>query len=150
MTIVASANLVFVFFFFPETQYRRPVLSISDLPTDSGAESTNEKFNLQTIESGEQPASLARPKKSYLQQLSLFSGINPGQTTNPSFLFHLICAWPLTLYPAGIYAFLVFAFNLVCILFVVSTAPVIVQSPPYNFSLGIQSLMSLPSVFVTA
>ena len=134
ITIVVSANLVFVFFFFPETQCRRPVLSISDIPTNSGAEPTNEKFNLQIIESSEQPSSLSRPKKSCLQQLSPFSGINPGQTTNPSFLFLLIRAWPLTLYPAVIYAFLVFGFNLACILFVVSTATVIFQFPPYNFS----------------
>ena len=83
ITIVASANLVFVFFFFPETQYRRPVLPISDIPTDSGAEPTNEKFDLQIIESGEQPSSLSRPKKSCLQQLSPFSRINPAKQPIP-------------------------------------------------------------------
>jgi hypothetical protein len=143
MVIVASANLIFVFFFFPETQYRRPNPSSStDLSTvDSGNDSSSEK-GTKTVATESSPMIA---KKSYLQSLSPWSGINPGSTTSPSFLFLLIRPWPLTCYPAVIYAFLVFSFNLGCILFCVSTAPVIFQSPPYNFSPGVQSLINLPA-----
>ena len=98
------------------------------------------------VEVGEQPL---RPRKSYLRELAPWSGINPGSSDNPNFFFLLIRPWPLAIYPAVIYSFLVFSFNLACLLCIVNTAPVVFQSPPYNFSPGIQSLIFL-SAFVGA
>jgi hypothetical protein len=48
-------------------------------------------------------------------------------------------------YPAVIYSFLVFSFNLGWLQAVNNTAAVIFQSPPYNFSPGVQSLIFLCS-----
>ena len=87
------------------------------------------------------------PKKTFLQGLNPWSGINPGIEKNTSFIYLLIRPWPLVVYPAVIYSFLVFSLNLGCLLGVVSTSPSVFQSPPYNFSPGIQSLIYVPSIF---
>ena len=126
-----------MFFLFPESQYRPPLASSS---VDSKYEPSTDKSI--TVEVGEQ---LTPPRKSYLQQLNPWSGINPGSSDNPSFFFLLIRPWPLAVYPAVMYSFLVFSFNLACLLCVVNTAPVVFQSPPYNFSPGVQSLIFLAS-----
>ena len=50
----------------------------------------------------------------------------------------------MVVYPAVIYSFLVFAFTLACALGVLNTAAAVFQSPPYNMSPGVQSLINIP------
>lgn len=88
-------------------------------------------------------------KKSFLQ-LNPWSGIDPGIDKNNSFLFLCVRPWPLVFYPAVIYSFLVFSFNLPCLLIIVNTASPAFQSPPYNMSPGVQSLISVPGVIGAA
>src|SRR5438270_3876788 len=99
MTIVASVDFVLVFFFFPETQYRRPLAAATG---DSTNESSTDKTS--TVDVGEQQI---QPKKSRLQDLNPWSSINPGSRDNPSFFFLLIRPWPLAIYPAVVYSFFV-------------------------------------------
>ena len=47
----------------------------------------------------------------------------------------------MVVYPAVIYAFVVFSTNLACLLNVVNTVASVFQSPPYNMSPGVQSLV---------
>ena len=56
----------------------------------------------------------------------------------------------MTVYPAVIFSFFVFSFNLGCLLAVLNTAASVFQSPPYNMSPGIQSLIFLPEFFGVA
>ena len=49
-------------------------------------------------------------------------------------------------YPAVIYSFLTFSFNLAGILAIGNTAAFVFQSPPYNMSPGIQSLIFVPGL----
>jgi MFS family permease len=89
-------------------------------------------------------------KKSYRQELNPWSGINPGIEKDTSFFFLFIRPWPLVVYPAVIYSFLVFSFAVASLLIVLNTSPTIFQSPPYNFSPGIQSLIFIPGMIGSA
>jgi hypothetical protein len=56
----------------------------------------------------------------------------------------------MVVYPAVIYSFFVFSFNLACLLGVLNTAASVFQSPPYNMSAGVQSLIFVPEFFGVA
>jgi MFS family permease len=135
-------------FFFPETQYFRETSTGTPNPSSSTdvKESTsgNHKEST-TVESVPDALSIPR-KKPYLQELIPWSSINPGIEKGTSFLFLFIRPWPLILYPAVMYSTLVFSFVLGCILIVVNTAAATFQSPPYNMSPGVQSLIFLAGV----
>ena len=133
MAIVTGVDFIFLFFFFPETQYRRDTTPINQSISSHDKASTS--IEVQAI----------IPKKPYIQQLKPFSGINPGIDRNTSLISLFIRPWPLVVYPAVIYSFLVFSFNLGWLQAVNNTAAVIFQSPPYNFSPGVQSLIFLCS-----
>jgi len=84
-------------------------------------------------------------KKSYLQELRPWSGINPnGQKAN--FLFLFIRSWPLIFYPAIAYSTYIFGLVVSAILITVTQSPAIFQAPPYNFTPGIQSLQHIPMI----
>jgi hypothetical protein len=83
-------------------------------------------------------------KKTFLQELNPWSGINPGIEKDNNFFFLLIRPWTMVIYPAVIYSFLVFAFTLACAIGVLNTAASIFQSPPYNMTPGVQSLINIP------
>jgi hypothetical protein len=140
VAIFAGADAIALFFFFPETQYFRESEDSTQVaaPTEKGPTTS------------EEPESVSShsdiPKKSYLQQLTPWSGINPGIAKNTSFFNLLVRSWPMVVYPAVIYSFLTFAFNLACILAILNTAASIFQTPPYNMSPGIQSLIFIPGL----
>jgi hypothetical protein len=91
-------------------------------------------------------ASSIPPKKSFLQELKPWSGINPGGEKNTSILFSLLRPWHLVVYPAVAYSFLVFSCNFACVVEVLNTAASVFQAPPYNMSPGIQSLIYIGSL----
>jgi len=137
MSIVVVIDFLFLFFFFPETQYWRE-------PTPNNTRSSTEKGSTSV-----EVETVVRQKKSYLQELNPWSGINPGIEKNLSFFQLFIRPWPLAVYPAVIYSFLVFSFNLACLLAINNTVAAVFQSPPYNMSPGVQSLIFI-SGFVGA
>jgi hypothetical protein len=136
-------DFLLVFFLFPETQYRPPLNSTAANTTNDAESHSDKETTLGVIPRDGEPEPLPPPEKSYLQELNPWSGLNPGSSDSTSFFFLVIRAWPLVVYPAVIYSFLVFSFTLACVLFVVNTAPIVFQSPPYNFSPGVQSLINL-------
>jgi len=145
MTIVTGVALALTFFGLPETQYPRasaaqapiqPTSSEDRISTPTPKDETSVEENVRTAI----PA-----KKSYLQQLKPWSGINPnGQKA--SFFWLFIRPWPLIFYPAVAYSTLVFGLAISSLLMVVATSTEVFQSPPYNFGPGVQSLMFLFSV----
>jgi hypothetical protein len=141
-TIVASVSLVLIFLFLPETQY--PRVSKAQAPpqvesSDSEYQSDPPKESLPIEEAV--PAGLP-VKKSYLQGLKPWSGINPnGEKAN--FLSLFLRSWPLILYPAVAYSTFVFGVAVSCMIALFTTVAIVFQSPPYNFSPGIQSLVFL-------
>lgn len=135
-------------FFLPETQYFRDTSTGTPNPSSStdAKESTARDHEEITSEESIPDGSSIPRKRSYLQELIPWSGINPGIAKGTSFLFLFIRPWPLILYPAVMYSTLVFSFVLGCVLIVVNTAAATFQSPPYNMSPGIQSLIFLAGV----
>ena len=141
MAIYTGVNVLLIFFFFPETQCYRSPNPTSKVDETSSTPSTEEK-----AEASETAIPAPPSKKSYLRELDPYSGINPGIEKKTSFISLFIRPWPLAVYPAAIYAFLVFSVNLACLLNVVNTAAEVFQSPPYLMSPGVQSLIYIPGL----
>lgn len=81
------------------------------------------------------------PKQSYFTVgLRLWSGINPGIDKNTSLINLFLRPWPLVVYPAAIYSFMVFSVLLGGLIAIAATVATVFQSPPYNMSPGIQGL----------
>jgi len=138
-SIVCGAGFLLLFFFFPETQYYRPPSSqLPAAPRDEVSGSGTDK-----LEAVNSPTTAPPSKKSYIKRLNPWSGINSGGDKNTSLLFLVVRGWPLVLYPAVAYGIIVFAVAVGCCLLCFNTSPTIFQSPPYNFSPGVQSLIFL-------
>jgi hypothetical protein len=140
--MVYGVVVVAVFFFIPETQYPRSSLaqypSAHLLPPRLQSDSKSSK----PIVTVEEAQAVIPPKKSYLQQLKPWSGINPnGQKA--SFVELSLRGWPLILYPAVAYATVAFGFGVCGILMCIATYSIVFESPPYNMDPGIASLMFL-------
>jgi hypothetical protein len=144
--IFSTAVLVFVFFFLPETQYYRPSKAQSpDASSQSLApedEAIPPKESTSSFVEENQPVALPA-KKTYLQDLNPWSGLFPGGQKG-SFFSIVFRSWPLVTYPAVFYCTLVSAMTISVLLCVVDTVAAVFQSPPYNMSPGIQSLILLP------
>jgi hypothetical protein len=133
-------------FFLPETQYYRPtaegVASLRSSSTEDQTTPGEQKLH-ETGTPDESP--IAPPRKTFVQDLRLFSGFNPGgHKENFAVLF--LRPFPLTIIPAIIYPTLVLGIGVSILLCLVDTAASVFQAPPYLFSPGIQSLMYLPNL----
>jgi MFS family permease len=82
------------------------------------------------------------PKKTYLQEISLWSGV-PAHT---NLLKMFIRPLPLIAYPSVIYAFLAYAVTLVLTVAVNILNPFVLQAPPYNWSPSINGLINIPGI----
>jgi hypothetical protein len=141
VAIVNGAILTGLFFFLPETQYpRRSKAQAPSLASSSSVERSDQLHQKDetSVEEGIPPT--IPPKKSYLRQLNPWSGIHPDGD-KASFLSLFIRSWPLIFYPAVAYSTLTFGLAVSGLLTVVNTAASVFQSPPYNMSPGIQSLI---------
>jgi hypothetical protein len=128
-----------MFFLLPETRFPRDQTT----PTHTTDEPSTTEKNGKPAESSESVSEhLSIKKKSYLKQLSPWSGI-----TKDSNIFNLFLRpWPLVLYPATIFALTSFTLTIAWSLAVLNTAASVYQLPPYNFSPGIQSLIWVPGL----
>jgi MFS family permease len=144
-----------VLLYVPETRFERNedrtnVVTIAgDAVAPSAVESGLSKQDEKALEVGEvaSPASpsteLAEiPKKTFRQELSLWSGTAPG--TNLFELF--IRPFPLIVYPAVIFAFLGYAVSLAWLVSVNILNPFTLQAPPYNWSPAINGLINIPGL----
>lgn len=112
--ILTGINFLSVLFFVPETRYDRnvgisPATTISDtvLPSEDALEKA---VSLTGRETPGSPVSeqVQAPKKTYVQELSLWSG-TPADT---NLLKMFIRPFPLIVYPAVLFAFLGYAVSL--------------------------------------
>jgi len=143
MTIVSGVVFLALFFFLPETQYPRTSTAQAPFLQSSSSEDQSEPPKQKDETTVEENLPVAIPaKKTYLQQLKPWSGINPnGQKA--SFFSLFIRSWPLVFYPAVAFSTLVFGLAVSDILIAVGTSASVFQGPPYNMSPGIQSLIFL-------
>jgi len=147
-SIYAGIIVLSVFFFFPETQYYRAPMA-PEFAYANAAESPAEKEpTAQEVQ--ESNTSPTPPKKSFFNELNPYSGINPGIEKDTNFFTLFIRPWPLTVYPAVVYSFLVFSVNVACGVGTNSTVASVFQNPPYNMSPGIQSLINIPAIIGAA
>lgn len=143
MTIISGVIFLAIFFFLPETQYPRASAAQAPSLTSPSVENQSETSHPKDVSSIEEnPPAPVPAKKTYLQELKPWSGLNPnGQKAG--FISLFLRSWPLILYPAVAYSTLVFGLAVSGLLIAVSTAATVFQSPPYNMSPGIQSLIFL-------
>jgi MFS family permease len=113
----------------------------ADSDSKASSEGTSDEKNIpQVNESSDGLVQL--PKKSFLQDLSLVSGV-PQQT---SLLKLFLRPLPMIVYPAVILAFLGFAVSLAWVVAINILNSFILQAPPYNWSAGINGLINIPAL----
>jgi MFS family permease len=145
---LAALNFLTVLLLCPETRYHRDdAMSQSttrfraDSDSKASSEGTSDEKNIpQVNESSDGLVQL--PKKSFLQDLSLVSGV-PQQT---SLLKLFLRPLPMIVYPAVILAFLGFAVSLAWVVAINILNSFILQAPPYNWSAGINGLINIPAL----
>jgi hypothetical protein len=139
--IIAGVNALAIFFFFPETQYSRKYITGVKQDSSEGKDSSTQS----STEEIQTPSATSPPKKTFLQELSPLPTINPDSS-----YFHLfIRSWPLILYPAVFFSFLIFATTLAWLVCVVNTYASIFQAPPFLMSTGVSGLINLPAFIGT-
>ena len=159
--ILMAINFLTVLLFVPETRYYRngdlntaerptrfPILSsgqLSQTPPSATKEQPGAEES-QDPPSAVLPAELPVlapqaevPKKTYWQELSLWSGTAPDISFFKSFLRPL----PMIVYPCVIYAFLGYAVALVLTVSINILNPFVLQAPPYNWSPMINGLINI-------
>ncbi|KAK4144428.1 protein HOL1 [Dichotomopilus funicola] len=149
--MLTAVNFITVLLFVPETRYYRDELGgmgaqkrkdanwvSSSENTDgnategnpgTGGDTDGELLNAQT----------AVPKKSWAQELSLWSGVAPDTNLVKMFVRPL----PMFVYPCVIYAFLGYAVSLVLTVAVNILNSFVLQAPPYNWSPMINGLINI-------
>lgn len=146
--ILTAINFLTVLLFVPETRYFRDenqnvVGSIASSSTEEVVESsepatkTAEKTDVETAPVTVVPAV---PKKTWVQELSLWSGLAPD--TNLFIMF--VRPLPMFVYPCVIYSFLGYAVSLVLTVSVNILNPFVLQAPPYSWSPMINGLINIP------
>lgn len=146
-------NWLVVVFFCPETRYDRtkipsgPSPTSASSPSPSRSESDEEAATgavekaseIHTMEMPVQPAHDQIPKKTWRQNMSLWSGT--PKDTNLLKLF--IRPLPLIVYPAVILSFLGFAVSLAWVVAINVLNPFVLQAPPYNWKPDINGLINI-------
>lgn len=158
--IFTAVNWVVVLLFCPETRYDRFELDQSAIPTSRSTESISASSPDEEAASGapaEKTTSLKAkelahgypafrgeqiPKKTWLQELSLWSGLPKG--TNLLELF--IRPFPLIVYPAVIFAFLGYAVSLAWVVAINILNSFVLQAPPYDWKPDINGLINIPGL----
>lgn len=160
--IFTGVTFLVVVIFLPETRYDRDYsASLATKHDDASMEwkeadgdsTSRPKPSLQAKAKAEAEAeadadaatSEARPqlpRKSYLSQISLFSGLPPST----SLLTLFLRPFPLIVHPAVLYSFLAYAISLVLVVAINILNPFALQAPPYNFSTAIDGLINIPGL----
>ncbi|KAK4116145.1 MFS general substrate transporter [Canariomyces notabilis] len=146
--ILTAINFVTVLLFVPETRYYREenqkaagaesetVLSSGE---DAEGNVDSEKTPKAAVKSEEDQTPTV-PKKTWVQELSLWSGVAPD--TNLLKMF--VRPMPMFVYPCVIYSFLGYAVALVLTVAVNILNPFVLQAPPYSWSPMINGLINVP------
>lgn len=151
--ILTGINFLTVLLFVPETRYYRGeskgeggesgVAVLSSTETVGGDDKAG-KGNQVVDADGKKEEAHAAPttvsKKSWVQELSLWSGTAPDTNLAKMFVRPL----PMFAYPCVIYSFLGYAVSLVLTVAVNILNPFVLQAPPYSWSPMINGLINIP------
>jgi len=148
--ILTAINFLTVLFFVPETRYFRDEnQNVSAAPAQQRLPSDEEEpaVDSEKAAGGQvspvpSTASLAVPKKTWAQELSLWSGVAPD--TNIVKMF--VRPFPMFVYPSVIYSFLGYAVSLVVVVAVNILNSFVLQAPPYSWSPMINGLINIPGL----
>ncbi|KAK5164221.1 uncharacterized protein LTR77_009915 [Saxophila tyrrhenica] len=145
-------NFLVVVLFCPETRYYRTGVrevegpgrafeGSSDIEIAASAGWNSEKAHATTASGLSSPSETQEqlPKKTWKQELSLWSGV-PKET---SLLKLFIRPLPLIVYPAVILSFLGFAVSLAWVVAINILNPFVLQAPPYNWKPSINGLINI-------
>ncbi len=143
--IFTAINFLTVLLFVPETRYyrtedRHEVMSSSteNVPAQAEPKETTQ-VTAEDQEAQNSPPPTV-PKKTWMQELSLWSGVAPDTNLFKMFVRPL----PMFVYPCVIYSFLGYAVSLVLTVSVNILNSFVLQAPPYNWSPMINGLINLP------
>jgi MFS family permease len=146
--IFTAINFFTVLFFVPETRYFRDENQNVAGSMASGSEEdelgTGSKRTGVQDSTKEVPAEAAPevPKKTWRQEMSLWSGVAPN--TNLFKMF--VRPFPMFVYPSVIYAFLGYAVSLVVTVSVNILNSFVLQAPPYSWSPLVNGLINIPGL----
>lgn len=151
--ILTGINFVTVLLFVPETRYYRdenqnaaeaenaPIVPSSGEDGNLSADSEKAANAAAKADgSAGQPSTV--PKKTWVQELSLWSGVPADTNIFKMFVRPL----PMFVYPCIIYSFLGYAISLVLTVAINVLNPFVLQAPPYNWSPMINGLINIPGL----
>lgn len=138
--IFVGVNWLMVIFFVPETRYLRNNDPEAAIP--SGAETPSDQSSDLEKKRDYSPEAARNevPKKTFIQELSLWSGVDK----NNSLLVLFVRPWPMIVYPSVVYAFLGYAVSLAWVVAVNILNSFVLQAPPYNWQPQINGLINIP------
>ncbi|KAK1829933.1 protein HOL1 [Podospora conica] len=152
--ILTAVNFITVLLFVPETRYFRDDNGCSNSSTPRTTPSSREDMaagldvenaaakeaNGQSTRTTTSPVEIR--KKSWKQELSLWSGLYPDTNIFKMFVRPL----PMFAYPCVIYSFLGYAISLALTIGINILNPFVLQAPPYNWSPMINGLINIPGL----
>jgi MFS family permease len=150
--IFTGINFLLVLFFVPETRYdRSSSLNLSANSSSQAMPSSSE--NISDAEKateprtreplGSPPTELTPiPKKTFTQELSLWSGV----PANTNILKMFVRPLPMIVYPSVAFAFLGYAVSLAWVVAVNILNPFVLEAPPYNWRPDINGLINIPGL----
>ncbi|RMZ72263.1 MFS transporter [Pyrenophora seminiperda CCB06] len=139
--ILTAINFIAILLFVPETRYKREKINaVSDASGTSNerkvlADGKDPQYSIDD-ENVQQ-----LPKKTWVQELSLWSG-----TSESNIAKTFLRPFPMIVYPAVIYAFLCYSVSLIITVAVNIVNPFVLQAPPYNWSPQINGLINIPGI----
>ncbi|ORY19884.1 major facilitator superfamily domain-containing protein [Clohesyomyces aquaticus] len=145
--IFTSINFLTVLFFVPETRYDRDFSHTASSIPSASASSSNLGTDVEKTGSASakevvtQSSSLQVPKKTFVQELSLWSG-----TSDANLAVMAVRPWPMIVYPAVILSFLCYSISLVIVVAVNILSSFVLSAPPYNFRPQIIGLLNIPGL----
>lgn len=150
--IVSGLNFLAIFLLVPETRFDRTMHSNASLEM-----SASEKGMSQIIEDVEEDNTLIGTEKTFLQNLSLWSGTSNGSLLGHAMRPFLLCAYPAVVWStiacALIHLTVATSLNVytdsLCLAWQIASntlSSFIFQAPPYNFSPGINGLINIPAI----
>ncbi len=149
--ILTAINFLTVLLFVPETRYYRDenqnvVRSDRSAGASSEEVAAVEESKIEDrdakAEAQESTAPVQIPKKTWVQEMSLWSGLAPDTNLLKMFLR----PFPMFTYPCVIYSFLGYAVSLVVVVAVNILNSFVLQAPPYSWSPSINGLINIPGL----
>ncbi|KAK3941811.1 protein HOL1 [Diplogelasinospora grovesii] len=141
--VLTAMNFLTVVLFVPETRYYRDeTQNLVSSNTSSTDDIGDGKEGAKAREKRTEDATVTVPKKTWGQEVSLWSGVAP----NTNLLEMFIRPFPMFVYPCVVYSFLGYAVSLVVVVAVNILNPFVLQAPPYGWSPMINGLINIPGL----